>query len=76
MYRYKVRAYKQEIKGCGASVTGWDSKRCEDFEEFLNSFANQGWEFYQSEYRAVKTQGCGGQDGLQLICVFRKEVVA
>ena len=71
---YKVKAFIPTVKGCGATDKGWDGQRCMDFQTFLNAEATEGWKLHSSEYREVKvTGGCGGTQGVWLVCIFERE---
>jgi hypothetical protein len=68
--QYKVVPFLPQLKGCGASDRGWDSARCAQYEEFLNSHAAQGWKLHSSEHRYRSIAGCGGKQGVTLVCTF------
>lgn len=70
--QYKVLSFVPKVSGCGAKDTGWDQKRCEQFQSFLNSHAQDGWKLHSSEYRQVTVKGCGGGQGAWLVCIFEK----
>ena len=70
---YKVAAFKPKIAGCGAQDMGWDEKRCQQFQEFLNTHSAGEWKLHSSEYREVTIQGCSGSKGMWLVCIFEKE---
>ncbi len=70
--RYMVKAFIPSINGCGSQDLGWDDKRCNQFEEFLNKYAVDGWRLHSSEFREVTAKGCGGQKGAWLVCIFEK----
>ncbi|WP_295448694.1 DUF4177 domain-containing protein [uncultured Thiodictyon sp.] len=70
--RYMVRAFLPKVAGCGAQDNGWDAGRCQQFEEFLNAHAVNGWRLHSSEHRQVVAQGCGGGKGAWLVCTFEK----
>ncbi|PJZ57228.1 DUF4177 domain-containing protein [Leptospira barantonii] len=72
-YKYMVKAFVPTIKGCGAQDQGWDQARCQQFSDFLNTNAVDGWRFHSSEYREVKVKGCSGGSGAWLVCTFEKE---
>lgn len=75
MFQYHVDAFVPKAPGCGTSSAGWDPKRCNEFSEFLNRYAVQGWKLHSSEYRAVQTTtGCAGGAGSWLVCVFERAV--
>ena len=69
---YKVVAFVPKVAGCGTQDTGWDEKRCEQFQSFLNLHAVNGWELHLSDYREVTVAGCGGGKGAWLVCMFEK----
>ena len=69
---YKVHAYLPKLKGCGTQDLGWDPFRCEDFQNFLNRHATEGWRLHSSDYRRVTAQGCGGRNGQWLVCIFER----
>ena len=71
---YKVAAFTPKVAGCGAQDNGWDTIRCTQFQEFLNSHAQDGWKFHSNEYREVTVKGCGGGKGAWLVCIFEKIV--
>jgi hypothetical protein len=71
--RYMVRAFLPTVAGCGAKDNGWDDVRCKQFEEFLNSYAVEGWTFHSSEYREVISKGCAGGRGAWLVCTFERD---
>ena len=70
--QYKVKAFVPTVSGCGAQDKGWDELRCEQFQDFLNANALDGWCFHSSEYREVALKGCGGNKGAWLVCTFEK----
>jgi len=70
--QYMVKVFVPKISGCGAKDTGWDELRCQQFQDFLNTHAVNGWRFHSSEYREVTVKGCGGGKGAWLICTFEK----
>jgi hypothetical protein len=70
--RYMVKAFVPAISGCGGKDSGWDEKRCKQFEDFLNTHAVGGWRLHSSEYRQVVVKGCGGGSGAWLVCTFEK----
>jgi hypothetical protein len=71
--QYMVKAFLPTISGCGATDKGWDNIRCQQFEDFLNSHAVDGWRFHSSEFREVTAVGgCGNNKGSWLICTFEK----
>ena len=73
MARYHVDAFLPPA-GCGVNDTGWDPKRCQQFTEFLNNYAAQGWRLHSSEYRQVTTSlGCGPRSGSWLVCIFEAD---
>lgn len=39
---YKVDTFIPTVSGCGAKDNGWDDKRCEQFQNFLNKYAENG----------------------------------
>ncbi len=69
---YKVDTFVPKISGCGAKDNGWDQQRCEQYQEFLNRYAENGWKLHSSDYREVKGNGCFGEQGAWLVCVFEK----
>jgi len=71
-YQYMVDTFIPKVSGCGAKDNGWDVQRCEQYQEFLNQYAQQGWKFHSSEFREVTVAGCGGSKGAWLVCVFEK----
>lgn len=72
---YMVKAFLPKIDGCGAKDNGWDEVRCNQFQEFLNSHAQNGWKLHSSEYRQVTaTKGCGNDKGAWLVCIFEKDI--
>lgn len=70
--QYMVKAFVPNIAGCGGTDKGWDDTRCNQFEEFLNKYASNGWILHSSDYREVTVQGCGGGKGAWLVCTFQK----
>jgi hypothetical protein len=70
--KYMVKAFIPKIAGCGAQDNGWDEVRCNQFQDFLNTHATDGWRFHSSEYRQVTVKGCGGSKGAWLVCTFEK----
>lgn len=72
--RYMVKAFAPKVAGCGAEDSGWDTTRCDQFENFVNSHATDGWRLHSSEYRQVTIKGCGGGNGTWLVCTFEKQV--
>lgn len=70
--QYKVDTFVPKISGCGAKDNGWDTARCEQYQEFLNNYAQEGWKLHSSEFREVTMAGCGGGKGAWLVCVFEK----
>lgn len=68
--QYKVRSYVPTVKGCGKQDMGWDQERCDDFQKFINTEAQNGWKLHSYEYRTVTVQGCGGGTGAWLVCIF------
>ncbi len=72
-YTYKIASFVPKVKGCGAQDNGWDQQRCEQFQLFLNSHADEGWKLHSTEYRNVIVKGCGGKNGNLLICTFEKQ---
>ncbi len=70
---YRVVAYKPNIKGCFSTDKGWDEKRCQDFQDFINSYAKDGWKLHSCEYRNVKVEGCLGGFGTLLVCIFERQ---
>ncbi|EKP0305219.1 MULTISPECIES: DUF4177 domain-containing protein [Aeromonas] len=73
-FTYKVDTFIPTVSGCGAKDNGWDSKRCEQFQAFLNQYAESGWRLHSSDFREVTVAGCGGGKGAWLVCVFEKEL--
>lgn len=71
-HEYKVASFVPTVKGCGAQDQGWNDERCKQFEAFLNQHATHGWRLHSQEYRQVTLTGCGGGQGVQLICVFER----
>ncbi|MCF5891269.1 DUF4177 domain-containing protein [Aeromonas veronii] len=59
-FTYKVDTFIPTVSGCGAKDNGWDSKRCEQFQAFLNQYAESGWRLHSSDFREVTVAGCGG----------------
>jgi len=75
MYEYHVDAFVPTGGGCRSGEKGWDPKRCSEFAEFLNAYAQKGYRLHSSEYRTVSVQGgCGSQSGAWLVCIFEKTV--
>jgi hypothetical protein len=70
--KYSVKAFIPKIAGCGGQDNGWDELRCNQFQDFLNSHAVDGWRFHSSDFRAVTAAGCGGGKGAWLVCTFEK----
>lgn len=70
--QYMVKAFIPKVSGCGAQDTGWDEKRCGQFQEFLNTHAVNGWRLHSSEYREVTVKGCFNNKGAWLVCIFEK----
>ncbi len=71
--QYMVKAFVPKVAGCGAQDAGWDDKRCNQFENFVNTHAIGGWRLHSSEYRKVAVKGCGGANGAWLVCIFEKQ---
>lgn len=71
---YHVDTFVPKVSGCGAKDNGWDALRCEQYKEFLNSYAEKGWKLHSSDFREVTVAGCGGGKGAWLVCVFEKEL--
>lgn len=72
-YEYKVDTFVPKASGCGGQDNGWDVKRCEQYQEFLNNYATQGWKLHSSDFRQVTVAGgCSGGKGAWLVCVFEK----
>jgi hypothetical protein len=69
---YKVEAFVPKVMGCGAKDAGWDTKRCQQYQDFLNSHSSNGWRLHSSEFKQVSVQGCKGGSGSWLVCVFEK----
>lgn len=69
---YKVDTFVPKVEGCGAKDNGWDKKRCQQYEIFLNEHASQGWKLHSSEFREATVAGCSGSKGIWLVCVFEK----
>jgi len=74
MFQYHVDAFTPPAAGCSSSDNGWDPKRCTQFTEFLNHYAQQGWKLHSYEYRTVDIKGCSGGKGAWLVCVFERQV--
>ena len=72
-HEYKVKFFIPKVSGCGSQDSGWDAKRCEQYEQFLNQHAADGWRFHSSEFRDQSSVGCAGGKGLVLVCVFERE---
>lgn len=70
---YKVDTFIPKVSGCGAQDNGWDDIRCQQYQDFLNNYANQGWKLHSSDFREVTMTGCSGGKGVWLVCVFEKE---
>ncbi len=70
--QYMVKAFVPKISGCGATDNGWDDIRCQQYEDFLNRYAVDGWRFHSSEFRTVTAKGCGNNKGAWLVCTFEK----
>ena len=74
MIQYHVDAFVPAAGGCGKSDAGWDPKRCQDFSQFLNGYAQRGYRLHSCEYRTVTVQGgCGNRSGAWLVCIFEHE---
>jgi hypothetical protein len=71
-FEYKVEVFVPAISGCGGKDAGWDTKRCGQYQTFLNSKTAGGWRLHSSEYRTVTTAGCAGGNGAWLVCVFER----
>lgn len=71
-YRYKVEVFVPKVAGCGASDRGWNEERCQQYEQFLNRHAADGWKLHTAEYRTVTAKGCGESRGTWLVCVFER----
>lgn len=72
-YEYTVSTFKPTVKGCGATDKGWNKERCDQFAEFLNNYAQEGWRLHSQEYREVKMGGCSGGKGATLVCTFERK---
>ena len=72
---YKVKAFLPTVKGCSGQDLGWDTRRCEEFQKFLNTNSVDGWRLHSSEFRHVIAKGCFGSGGQWLVCVFEREAV-
>lgn len=70
--QYMVKAFIPTVSGCGAKDNGWDDVRCQQFQDFLNTHATDGWRLHSSDYRVVAVKGCGGNSGSWLVCTFEK----
>lgn len=70
--QYMVKAFIPKVSGCGAKDNGWDDLRCQQFQDFLNQYAVNGWRLHSSEFRQVTVKGCGGGQGSWLVCTFEK----
>lgn len=71
---YKVDTFIPTVSGCGAKDNGWDDKRCEQFQNFLNKYAENGWRLHSCDFREVTVAGCGCGKGAWLVCIFEKEL--
>ena len=69
---YKVDTFVPKVSGCGAQDTGWDDKRCHQYQEFLNNYSSQGWKLHSIDFREVTMTGCNSNKGSWLVCVFEK----
>lgn len=67
-----VKAFLPKISGLAAVDNGWDEKRCGQFQEFLNTYAADGWRLHSSEYRLVSNKGCSKEKASWLVCIFEK----
>lgn len=72
-YEYNVKSFVPTVAGCGAVDLGWNSARCDQFSQFLNEHAVNGWKLHSSEYRQVSMKGCSTTKGAWLVCVFERE---
>lgn len=72
-YEYKVSYFVPKVSGCATTDKGWDEKRCQQFQEFLNKEVEGGWRLHSSEYRDVVFKGCWGSKGAWLVCIFERE---
>ena len=72
MYEYRVATFVPKVAGCAAQDMGWDAARCEQFEQFLNSFAQNRWKLHSQEFRNVVVAGCGNNKGVTLVCTFER----
>lgn len=72
--QYMVKAFVPKVAGCGAKDNGWDEQRCEQFQDFLNMHATDGWRLHSSDFREVTATGCGGDKGVWLVCTFEKNL--
>jgi hypothetical protein len=74
MFEYHVDAFVPGAGGCASSNNGWDLKRCSEFCQFLNGYAQKGYRLHSCEYRDVTLQdGCGSsrsRNSSQLICLL------
>ena len=74
MIQYHVDAFVPAAGGCGKSDAGWDPKRCQEFSQFLNGYAQRGYKLHSCEYRTVTVQGgCGNRSGAWLVCIFEHD---
>ncbi|TKJ35938.1 MAG: hypothetical protein CEE38_13070 [Planctomycetes bacterium B3_Pla] len=72
-HEYKVEVFVPTVKGCGSADMGWDNKRCQQFQAFLNQHASGGWRLHTQAYReVVDSKGCGANKGAWLVCTFER----
>ena len=74
MFRYEVDAFVPSA-GCSKQDSGWDAKRCGEFESFLNGYAKMGFRLHSCEYRKVEgAGGCIPASSTWLVCIFERAV--